>query len=213
MVETSKCIYKATNLTDGKVYIGQTNNLERRIREHRAHAVKDGGPFHDEIRKSGFHNFRFDILEWCRSEAADDRERFYIAQFRESLGEENVYNFCEGGLGGKTHDVSGESNPSFGKSYSEEERAALSAKLKGRKKPDGFGEKISKAMKGKPKSQEQVMKKSHPISVVSVITGEILHFRSKTEMQRVLKCDSGTIMKGRVTHNGFKLYEDKIAVA
>ena len=208
-----KCIYKATNLIDGKVYIGQTNNLERRIREHRGHAYKDGGPFHEEICRVGFHNFKFDILEWCRSDVADDRERFYIANYRESLGEQNVYNFCEGGLGGQTHDVSGENNPSFGKHYSEKERAALSEKLKGRRKPDGFGARISKAMKGKPKSRERVMKKSHPISVINTVTGEIRHFGSKTEMSRVLKCDPATIMKGRTTRSGFKLYENKIAYA
>ena len=213
MAESNKYIYKVTNLVDGKVYIGQTNNLERRIREHRAHVNKDGGPFHDEIRRIGFQNFKFDILEWCRSDVADDRERFYIAQFRESLGEANVYNFCNGGLGGQTHDVSGENNPSFGKRYTDEERSLLSKKLKGRKKPDGFGDKISKAMKGKPKSREQVMKKSHPISVISIVTGEIRHFNSKSEMQKILKCDPATIMKGRVTRNGFKLFESKIAHA
>lgn len=208
---SEKCIYKATNLTDGKVYIGQTNNLDRRIREHRSHAVKDGGSFHEAIRKFGLENFKFDILEWCRSNVADDRERFYIAQFRNDLGEENVYNICDGGLGGQTHDVSGSNNPSFGKSYSDEERLALSEKLKGRKKPDGFGARVSKALRGKPKSRAQVLKKSHPISVINVQTGEICHFESKAEMQRTLKCDPGTVMKGRVTHNGYKLYENKIA--
>lgn len=209
----SKCIYRATNLIDGKVYIGQTNNLERRIREHRAHMHKDGGPFHDEISRIGFHNFKFDILEWCRSNVADDRERFYIAYFRESLGEENVYNFCDGGLGGQTHDVSGANNPSFGKHYSEEERSALSEKLKGHRKPEGFGSRISMAMKGKPKSREQVMKKSHPISVINTLTGEVLSFSSKSEMERELHCCVSTIMKGRITRNGFRLYENKIALA
>jgi group I intron endonuclease len=209
----SKCIYKATNLIDGKVYIGQTNNLERRIREHRSHAVKDGGPFHEEIRHVGLHNFKFDILEWCRSDVADDRERFYIAQFRELLGSERVYNFCDGGLGGQTHDVSGMNNPSFGKVYSDEERADLSKKLKGRAKPEGFGEKISNALKGRPKSREQVMKKSHPISVVNMNTGEILDFSSKSEMERELHCCMSTIMKGGMTRNGYRLYESKIACA
>ena len=213
MSKDSKCIYRATNKIDGKVYIGQTNNLERRIREHRSHAKKDGGAFHDEIRRTGFQNFTFDILEWCSSEVSDDRERFYIARYRELLGEENIYNICDGGLGGQTHDVSGKNNPSFGKVYSDEERSAMSAKLKGRKKPDGFGRKISNALKGKPKSREQVMKKSHPISVISVITGEIRHFNSKAEMQRILNCDTSTILKGRTTRGGFKLYESEIALA
>ena len=213
MEQNEKCIYKATNLIDGKVYIGQTNNLERRIREHRSHAAKDGGLFHEEIRKVGFQNFKFEILELCRSDVADDRERFYISKFRENVGEENVYNFCDGGIGGQTHDVSGGNNPSYGQSYTDEERMAMSEKLKGRKKPDGFGKKISKALKGKPKSREHVLKRSHPISVISTATGEILHFDSKSEMQRVLKCDPSTVMKGRTTRNGFRLYEGKIAIA
>ena len=54
------------------------------------------------------------------------------------------------------------------------------------------------------------MKKSHPISVISVVTGEIRRFDSKSEMQRVLKCDPSTVMRGRITHNGFRLYESKI---
>ena len=210
---TQKCIYKATSLVDGKIYIGQTNNLERRIREHKAHALKDGGPFHEAIRLYGLRNFKFDILEYCRSDLSDARERFYIAQFRKVLGTDAVYNYCDGGLGGQTHDVCGANNPSFGKSYSDEERKTLSEKLKGKKKPDGFGERISKSLRGRPKSREQVMKKSHPVSVINVNSGEILHFDSKTEMERALKCCMSTIVKGRITHNGYKLYESEIGLA
>ena len=213
MNNEEKCIYKATNLIDRKVYIGQTNNLERRIREHRSHAQKDGGPFHEAILKFGIQAFKFEILEWCRSDVVDDKERFYIALFRDNLGPENVYNICEGGLGGQTHDVSGFNNLSYRKSYSEEERLQMSMKLKGKKKPDGFGEKVSKALKGKPKSREQVLKKSHPISVINSVTGEILHFSSKAEMQRTIKCDLNTLLKGRTSRNGYRLYKEKIAVA
>lgn len=205
---SEKCIYKATNLIDGKIYIGQTNNLERRIREHRSHVVKDGGPFHDAIRQFGFHNFRFDILEWCNSENSDERERFYIAKFRDSLGLEKVYNYCDGGLGGQTHDVSGANNPCFGKKYTQEEKDARSKKLKGRKIPENVCQKISKALKGRPKTREQIMKRGHPMSVINVDTGEILHFISKGEMERKLNCAAITLMKGRITHNGYKLYED-----
>lgn len=212
MSDGRKCIYSATNLINGNVYIGQTNNLERRIREHRAHAIKDGGPFHEAVCEYGLQNFQFDILEWCRSEDADSRERFYIAHFRELYGDDRVYNYCDGGLGGQTHDVSGVNNPSYGRVYTDEERSKLSEKLKGRKKPDGFAEKISKAMKGRPKSREQVMKRSHPISVINVFTGEIQHFSSKNEMMRVLNCDPNTVMKGRTTRTGYKLYENKIAL-
>ncbi len=203
-----KCIYIAKNLIDGNVYIGQTNNLNRRIIEHRAHAKKDGGAFHEAIREIGLECFSFDILEWCSPTDVDMRERYYISYYRKRLGVDKVYNYCDGGKGGQTHDVNGENNPQFGKHKTESEREALSRMLTGRKKPAGFGEKISKALKGKPKSPEYVLKRGHPISVVNASTGEVIHFSSKSELERTLHCSAGTVMRGRITHNGYKLYEN-----
>ena len=177
-------------------------------REHHSHVLKDGGAFHDAICQFGFENFRFDILERCNSNDGDARERFYIAYFRDTLGADKVYNYCDGGKGGQTHDVSGKNNPCFGKKYTREEREIRSKKLKGRKIPENVRLKISKALKGKPKSPEQVAKKSHPIAVINVNNGNILRFVSKGEMERKLHCATITLMKGRTTHNGYRLYQD-----
>ena len=206
MKDGEKTIYKATNLVNGKIYIGQTNNLSRRIREHHSHALKDGGDFHQDICRYGFDVFQFDILEKCRSEDADNRERFFIAQAREKYGESNVYNYCDGGLGGQTHDISGKNNPQYGRKKTDEERAALSRKLSGKKKPEGFGNRISKALKGKPKARSQVLKKSHPVSVIHVETGEILHFDSKAEMQRTIHSDMSVLGRGGTSKTGYRLY-------
>lgn len=48
--------------------------------------------------------------------------------------------------------MKGENNPMYGKvsPNRDKEMPQISEKIKGKKKPDGFGEKISKARKGKP---------------------------------------------------------------
>ena len=60
-------IYKFTNKTNGKIYIGQTNNIQKRKNGHKSESFneKSAGynlPFHAAIRKYGWENFNFDIL-------------------------------------------------------------------------------------------------------------------------------------------------------
>lgn len=177
-----KTIYKATCTIDGSVYIGQTNNLSRRKNEHKNHADRDGGPFHEAILKHGFENFVFEELESVSDDIADEKERFYINKIRQQ--HDNVYNFCDGGKGGQTHDVSGSNNPMYGKTVSDEKRKHLSMCLSGRKKPDGFGAKVSAALTGRKKSEEQVAKRSDIIILRNINTGELIQFKSKAEAAR-----------------------------
>lgn len=208
MADETKVIYKATNLINGKVYIGQTNNLARRIREHRGHAYKDGGAFHEDIRKYGIEQFQFDIIEECRSSDADARERFFIAQARDQYGKGNVYNYCDGGIGGQTHDVTGTNNPQYGRHWTEEEKLAVSKKLSGKTKPPEFGQKISMALKGKPKSRSAVLKRSIPVTVKEVKTGNVIRFDSRADMQRTIHGDMQTLRAGKVTRSGYVLCAD-----
>lgn len=60
-------IYKITNLVNGKNYIGSTNDVDRRWREHKSHALNDKQPDYNyplqrAFRKYGFDNFYFEIL-------------------------------------------------------------------------------------------------------------------------------------------------------
>ena len=63
-------IYKATNIYDGKIYVGQTTqSLERRAAQHRSMAnrgIQD--PFHNAIRQFGWEAFRWEILETIERE-------------------------------------------------------------------------------------------------------------------------------------------------
>lgn len=77
-----KCgIYKITNLINGKCYIGQSVDIERRWREEKyaAHSERDeeyDSPKCRAIRKYGIENFSFDIIEECDINQLNQREGY-----------------------------------------------------------------------------------------------------------------------------------------
>lgn len=80
-------IYKATNLINGKVYIGQTVDFKRRKTEHLSskNGVHARCVFHKAIQKYGKHNFVWEIIDKCTTlDEATELETKYI----------NKYNSC-----------------------------------------------------------------------------------------------------------------------
>ena len=197
-------IYQAINKINNKIYIGATNNFKRRKAEHAHHAYKDGGAFHEDIRKYGIGVFEWHILEECDDAERDERERYYITKYRETYGKDAIYNICDGGMGGQTHDVSGKNNPMYGHIYTEEEKRSRSEKLKGRAKPPGHGAKVSKALKGVPKSAQAVLKKSRPIEVINIETGEKRQYMSISAMETDIHSNVYTILNNEKKKTGFK---------
>lgn len=201
-------IYRAININNGRFYIGSTNNLERRKREHKNHRFKDGGAFHAAIIEDGFDAFEWEVLEECDDADRDRLERYYIKHFRDTFGKEWLYNYCDGGKGGVTHDIHGENNPCYGKHKTPEQKKHLSLVLTGRPKTLETREKMSEYWRNRPKSKSAVAKRSHPISVIKVDTGEIVQFPSKSSMLRELHADMQTLKNGKITRTGYKLYEN-----
>ena len=79
-------IYKITNKTNGKCYIGQSTRIEKRWKDHYyAHQnINDEGynyPLYKAMRKYGYDNFTFEILEECNTALLNEREMFYIKHF------------------------------------------------------------------------------------------------------------------------------------
>lgn len=93
-------IYKITNLVNGKSYIGQSVNIQKRFNAHRSAAFNPNNknydfPLYKAIRKYGIENFKFEILEECDKSELNDKEVWYITQYQthSKLG----YNQDDGG--------------------------------------------------------------------------------------------------------------------
>lgn len=97
-----KYVYKLTNLINDKIYIGQTNNIDRRMQEHK-HDKRNNKPIHAAIVKYGWENFMLDILYY--GEDYNEEEKKWI-KFYDSQNKDKGYNIVKGG-----QDSSGESNP------------------------------------------------------------------------------------------------------
>ncbi len=68
-------IYKITNKTNGKGYVGQSNNINRRFSEH---CWKKEIPIDKAIQKYGKENFIFEVLEECSLDELDSKEVYWI---------------------------------------------------------------------------------------------------------------------------------------
>lgn len=94
-------IYKITNIKNGKVYIGQSVDIERRWMTHKIHTKKENGkkfPIHHSLKKYWFENFSFEIIEECGVEVINEREQYYISFYNSMLP--NGYNCDSGGKSG-----------------------------------------------------------------------------------------------------------------
>ena len=98
-------IYKYQNKLNGKIYIGQSTDIERRYQQHLWDAEKrpeQGTGIDLAINKYGINNFTFEIIEQCNPEQLDERERFWIEYFNSYT---EGYNRTPGGsaLRGEEH--------------------------------------------------------------------------------------------------------------
>lgn len=91
-------IYKITNNLNGKIYIGQSIDIEKRFYMHKHFYHKDSY-IDQEINKYGIYNFEFSIIELCSKEELDQKEIYYIAFYNSFYP--NGYNLTKGG---QTHD-------------------------------------------------------------------------------------------------------------
>ena len=204
-------VYKITNKVNGIIYIGATNNLRRRLNEHKNHSQTkpNGSEFYKAINKYGWDNFSVEIIEICENEEIMFvQEQYYIELF-DARNPLIGYNLAKGGKGGQTHDVSGELNPQYGKKKTEKQKRQVSEQFKNVPKTEEHKAKISKTLKGKPKTEEHIAKRSHPITVINVFTKEVVKFKSKTQAERELHTNFKTLQNGGVTRKGWKLFVEE----
>lgn len=91
-------IYKITNKINNKIYIGQSNNIEGRIRGHikylklNKHKNKH---LQSSVNKHKIINFTFEIVEECEREKLNERENYWI-EFYNCTKSEFGYNILIG---------------------------------------------------------------------------------------------------------------------
>ena len=76
-------IYKITKKENGKSYIGQSNDIERRIKEHQ---YKTDLAIELAIRKYGIDAFSYEVLEQCSLEELDAKEIYWIQYYNTFKG-------------------------------------------------------------------------------------------------------------------------------
>ena len=150
-------IYKLT-FPSGKEYIGVTNNLEKRLRQHKenrntavSHAIRKYGAFETKIL------------------AISDRETAYLMEKRAievfDTQSPNGYNIMEGGVGGHMteHTKRKISEANAGRIFSKEHRGRLSVSHTGVKLGPQSSEhrrKISESQKGEMVSKKTRLRQS-----------------------------------------------------
>lgn len=125
-------IYQIRNSINGKVYIGQSVDVRRRISNH-YNSLQNNNHFNIHLQNAwnqyGSECFEFDVIEYCDIEALNDREVYYI-QKHNATNPNYGYNILDGGnsypriftlqtrmkMSQNHADFSGERNPMYGKS-------------------------------------------------------------------------------------------------
>jgi group I intron endonuclease len=147
-------IYRATNKTNGKAYVGQTTmTLASRIASHVREARygrRSRSAFHCALRKYGVENFDIEVVETCDTiDQLNERERHWIATL--NTISPRGYNIEPGG---KHFPMSEATKAKLrGRKISEETRQKISQIARNRS-PE-WRRKLSEAAKGRKLSESQ----------------------------------------------------------
>jgi group I intron endonuclease len=147
-------IYCIKNIVNNKMYIGLTNDISRRRREHLS-ALRNNKHENRHLQNSwNFYkeeSFVFYVLEECSTDMLDEREKYYISKYQ-SNNDKFGYNMESGGR--SEQEVSDETRKKMsdslkGREFSEEHKLKISKALTGREFSDESKEKMRQAKVGK----------------------------------------------------------------
>jgi group I intron endonuclease len=69
-------IYKITKIENRKSYIGKSNDIERRFKEHQTKGKTSRIPLDEAIEKYGINAFTYEIIEECSLDKLNEREQY-----------------------------------------------------------------------------------------------------------------------------------------
>lgn len=92
-------IYKITNLVSGKIYIGQSIQIEKRWEQHKKtirflEQDKWYNKIYLDMYFFGIENFSFEVVEECTIEELNEKEEYWIKYYN---SQEDGYNVTSGG--------------------------------------------------------------------------------------------------------------------
>lgn len=154
-------IYKIVNPT-GKVYIGQSLDVEKRMLHYKKLQCKDQQLLYNSILKYGFNSHKISIVVVCDAEQLNDLERFYIKKFKSNVRKHGL-NLTSGGRDYFYHCESVKKKMSIaqlgntkrrGKKQPQEEVAKRVKQLIGKKRSVQQKTNISKSLIGRKLSQQ-----------------------------------------------------------
>jgi group I intron endonuclease len=163
-------IYRITNKLNGKHYVGQTKDLEKRWKTHVQSAESGFGHLlHSAIRKYGSTNFEFVLIENCEDNLANELEKKWILHY-ESFGK--GYNLTTGGdceFERSEITIQKMSESKKGHEVSEETKEKIGKANRGRIRTKKVREKLSLSLKGHEVSEEtrEKIRKGHLNKVIS----------------------------------------------
>ena len=232
-------IYKITNKINNKIYIGQSNDIKRRKNEHRCIKHETNKSLKKAYIKYGLENFEFQVLEECKLEELNDKEKYWVELLKPQ------YNRTSGGDGSPNHKVSDETKqllkqkgkefwnnldeetkkkiinqnlkrPIIGHKVSEETREKLRQYNLGKKQSKETIEKRKQTMIEKKKNGYVQTNKNHRKKVICIETNKIYKSVKEAGLDNDItpSCISGVI-KGRYkTCKGlhFEYYQDNRSV-
>ena len=197
-------IYRWTNTVNGKVYIGQSQDVYVRFNDYKK--GKFNTHMKNAIQQYGIESFSIDVLERdVPLEKLDEREQFWM-DFYQSYNPQFGYNICceAGTLRGFKHSEevkqkmsqrmsgrTGEQHPMFGKHHSCETRQRMSVSHSN----VPTGRTISKEQQQKMQAgaQKTVWKS---VAKIDVLTGQVLEvYPSLREAARKHSCNKEGIRR------------------
>lgn len=153
-------IYLRKNLSNGKCYVGQAKDIERRNREWNCLTTKYGGYVINNARaKYGTDGFSFELLKECPNEEMNYWEMYYIKEY--NTKKPYGYNSTDGGDSAYERTEETKAKLSAALKTSEKAKIArvkIAAKLRGRKLSDETKAKMSATLRGRKLSPEHIAK-------------------------------------------------------
>jgi group I intron endonuclease len=162
-------IYMIVNKRNSKIYIGASNSVLRRFREHKSPKnLNKPNVIYKAFKKYGLSSFDFILIEWLDDyKKLPEREKFWIKKINPE------YNMNLGGLGNLGREVKKEiriilrkkGKKQWEQLSEEKKKERIKNNLKGKnsdwKMSESLKLRLSNLNKGKKQSKETIKKRSH----------------------------------------------------